>query len=244
MRSERYRQSMTTHIVAMGGGGFSSSEDYRATSLDRYIMSLTDATNPLVCFVPTASADDGLYVSRFINAYSSKVRTSVLTLWSGAADAIERMDEVDVFLVGGGNTLNMLALWSAHGIGQRFRSYVADPGRDVVLAGVSAGGAVWHEGCTTDSYGRGVSPLALGLGLVPGSFCPHYNTEAERAPQFKEFIDTNQLPGGWGVDDGAAIHYVDGEVEAFISEVEGASVHSLEPTENGVTIEKQDTRLL
>ena len=34
---------MTTHIVAMGGGGFSSSEDYRPPSLDRYILSLTDA---------------------------------------------------------------------------------------------------------------------------------------------------------------------------------------------------------
>ena len=71
--------------------------------------------------------------------------TSVLTLWSGAADAIARMDEVDVFLVGGGNTLNMLALWSAHGLGQRFRSYAQDSSRDVVLAGVSAGGAVWHD---------------------------------------------------------------------------------------------------
>lgn len=235
---------MTTHIVAMGGGGFSSSEGFRPTGLDRYILSLTDATNPLVCFVPTASADDGLYVSRFINAYSSKVRTSVLTLWSGAADAIARMDEVDVFLVGGGNTLNMLALWSAHGLGQRFRSYMKDTDRDVVLAGVSAGGAVWHEGCTTDSYGRGITALGLGLGLVPGSFCPHYDSEAERAPQFKEFVDTNQLPAGWGVDDGAAIHYIDGEVEAFVSERDGAAVHRLEPTENGVTIDKQETRVL
>ena len=235
---------MTTHIVAMGGGGFSSSEDYRPTSLDRYILSLTDATNPLVCFVPTASADDGLYVSRFINAYSSHVRTCVLTLWSGAADAIARMDDVDVFLVGGGNTLNMLALWSAHGLGNRFRSYAQDPSRDVVLAGVSAGGSVWHEGCTTDAYGSGISPLALGLGLVPGSFCPHYDSEADRAPQYKEFIDTSQLPSGYGVDDGAAIHYVDGQLEACVAERAGAGVHQLVQHENGVSVTDLDTKVL
>ncbi|MDO5629922.1 MAG: peptidase E [Mobilicoccus sp.] len=235
---------MTTHIVAMGGGGFSSSQDYGPTSLDHYILSLTDATDPLVCFVPTASADDGLYVSRFINAYSSRVRTSVLTLWNGAAEAVERMDEADVFVVGGGSTLNTLALWSAHGVGQKFRSYANDTSRSVVLAGVSAGGAVWHEGCTTDSYGRGISPLALGLALVPGSFCPHYDTEAERAPQYSEYIDTGQLPAGFGVDDGAAIHYVDGEVKGFVSERAGATVHRLEQTENGVEASEQETRLL
>lgn len=235
---------MTTHIVAMGGGGFSSSEGHRPTSLDRYILSLTDATNPLVCFVPTASADDGLYVSQFINAYSSHVRTSVLTLWSGAADAIARMEDADVVIVGGGNTLNTLALWSAHGIGQRFRSFTKDVDRDIVIAGVSAGAAVFHEGCTTDSYGNGIQPLALGLGLVPGSFCPHYDSEDDRAPAFKEYVDTSQLPAGWGVDDGAAIHYVDGQVEAFVAEREGAGVHRLEQTENGVTVTRQDTRLL
>ncbi|WP_168583020.1 Type 1 glutamine amidotransferase-like domain-containing protein [Gephyromycinifex aptenodytis] len=236
---------MSTHLVAMGGGGFSSSEGYAATSLDRYILSLTDATNPLVCFVPTASADDGIYVSRFINAYSPLgVRTCVLTLWSGAADAIARMEEVDVFVVGGGNTLNMLALWNAHGVSRRFRDLAADSSHDLVLAGVSAGGAIWHEGCTTDSFGSGVAALNHGLGVVPGSFCPHYDSEPERAPQFKEFIDTTQLPSGWGVDDGAALHYVDGKFADCVTEKEGASVYRVEQDENGATIAEQDTRLL
>lgn len=236
---------MSTHLVAMGGGGFSSSQGYAATSLDRYILSLTDATNPLVCFVPTASADDGLYVSRFINAFTQlHVRTSVLTLWSGATDAIARMDEVDVFLVGAGNTLNMLALWNAHGVARRFRDIAEDSSRDVVLAGVSAGGSIWHEACLTDSYGQGVSPLNHGLHIVPGSFCPHYDSETDRAPLYREYIDTNQLPGGWGVDDGAAIHYIDGEVSEFIAEKPGAGVNRLDQDENGVAVVEQEVRAL
>ncbi len=236
---------MTAHIVAMGGGGFSMSEDHRATDLDRYLLSLTDVANPMVCFVPTASADDGLYVSRFINAYSHLgTRTSVLTLWSGARDAIARMSEVDVFLIGGGNTVNLLALWRAHSVGKRLADLAADSDNNVVIGGIAAGGAALFEGCATDGFGGGVAPLPYGLGLVPGSFCPHYSSERQRAPQFGEFVDSSQLPSGWGVDDGAAIHAVDGAVESFVSERDDASVYRVDQDENGVKIARQQTRRL
>lgn len=43
-----------------------------------------------------------------MNAYShAHARTSVLTLWEGAA-ALSQLDEVDVFLVGGGNAVGMM----------------------------------------------------------------------------------------------------------------------------------------
>lgn len=236
---------MTTHIVAMGGGGFSTSEGYRATSLDRYILSLTDAASPLVCFVPTASADSGLYISRFTNAYSHlHARTCVLTLWEGAADSVDRMDDVDIFVVGGGNTFNMLALWNAHGVSHLFAERANDSGRDVVLAGLGAGGAVWHEACTTDSYGRGVTALNHGLGLVKGSFCPHYDSEAERAPQFSRFVDLGELPSGWGADNGAAIHYVDGKVEGFIAENDDVAIYRVEQDEEGVSTTRQTMTVL
>ncbi|MDO5697032.1 MAG: Type 1 glutamine amidotransferase-like domain-containing protein [Dermatophilus congolensis] len=232
---------MTTHIVATGGGGFSMAADHRATAADRYLLSLTDATNPLVCFVPTASADDGLYVSQFFNAYSAlSVRTSVLTLWSGAADAIKRMEEADIFVIGGGNTVNLLALWAAHGVGDKFKA-LADSGKSLVIGGMAAGAAAFFEGCATDGYGNGVAPLPFGLGLVPGSFCPHYSSEAQRAPQFKEYVDTSALPSGWGADDGAGIHFVDGKVEGYWSETDGAAVYRVEQDENGATVTRQET---
>lgn len=236
---------MTTHIVAMGGGGFSSSEGFTATSLDRYILSLTTATSPLVCFVPTASGDNGLYVSRFMNAYSrSRARTSVLTLWEGAAASLARLDEVDVFLVGGGNTVNMMALWAAHGVSRTLQAIAADPNRDVVLAGLGAGGSAWFEACTTDGYGNGIAPFPHGLGLVPGSFCPHFDGESERRPQFKEYVDTSQLPSGWGADNGAAMHFVDGVLEGCYAEREGAAVHRVQQTENGASITVEPMTLL
>ncbi|GAB78457.1 peptidase S51 family protein [Austwickia chelonae NBRC 105200] len=231
---------MTTHIVAMGGGGFSTSEGYTATGLDRYVLSLTSANNPLVCFVPTASGDNGLYVSRFMNAYSrSRARTSVLTLWEGAADSLARLDEVDVFLVGGGNTVNMMALWAAHGVSRKLQSIAADPSRDIVLAGMGAGGAAWFEACATDGYGTGVTPFPHGLGLVPGSFCPHFDGEAERRPRFTEYVDTGQLPAGWGADNGAGLHFVDGVLDGCYAERADATVYRVEQTENGARVTPQ-----
>lgn len=218
--------------------------DHQATAADRYLLSLTDATNPLVCFVPTASADDGLYVSRFMNAYNAlHVRTSVLTLWSGAADAIKRMEEADVFVIGGGNTVNLLALWAAHGVGDKFKA-LADSGKNLVIGGMAAGAAAFFEGCTTDGYGNGIAALPFGLGMVPGSFCPHYNSEPERAPQFKEYVDTSALPSGWGAEDGAGIHFIDGAADRFWSERAGATVYRVEQDENGATVTEQQTTAL
>ncbi|MBO3141361.1 Type 1 glutamine amidotransferase-like domain-containing protein [Dermatophilus congolensis] len=228
---------MSTHIVVSGGGGFSMSADHRASAADRFILSLTDKPNPLVCFVPTASGDNGLYISQFFNAYSGLgVRTSVLTLWTGAADSIARMDEADVFIIGGGNTVNLLALWSAHGVGDKLRSYTQDQGRDIVIAGNAAGAAALYEACATDGFGNGISALPFGLGLLPGSFCPHYNSEPDRAPRYQQLVDTCALPAGYAVDDAAGIHYLDGQVQSFWAERTGAGVYRVEPAENGARI--------
>lgn len=236
---------MTNHIVVTGGGGFSMAADHKASAGDRFLLSLADVKNPLVCFVPTASADDGLYVSQFFNAFSGLgVRTSVLTLWSGAADAVKRMDEADVFVIGGGNTVNLLALWRAHGVGDKLKSYINDPGRNVVIGGNAAGAGALYEASATDGFGNGIAPLPYGLGLVPGSFCSHYNSEPDRAPQYQEFVDTSALPPGYGADDGAGIHYADGKIQSFWTEREGAKVHRVDQVENGASVTTEDTQPL
>ncbi len=237
---------MTTHIVAMGGGGFSSSDGYAATALDRYILSLTDKPHPLVCFVPTAAGDNGIYVQRFMNAYtrSGALRTTILTVWEGVAESIDRMDEVDVFMVGGGSTVNLLALWTVHGINRKFIDMCNDPDRDVVIAGLAAGASVFHEASTTGSYGRGVQPYPHGMGILPGSFSPHYDRYPDRQAIYRAYVDDGVLPEGYGVDIGAAIHYVDGEIQAFVTERDNAKAYWVGQAEHGPISEAQEmTRL-
>ncbi len=230
---------MTAHIVAAGGGGFSMSASGAPTALDRYLLDLTGKSTPLVCFVPTASADDPTYVNRFLVAYGTLgIRPMVLTLWESARTSVERLALADVVLVGGGSTVNLVALWKAHGVDKVLKKIAATD--DKVLGGISAGASCWFTGCITDSFG-GTDPWKGGLGLVEGSFCPHYDGETDRAPRYVQAVSDGLLPAGYGADDGAAVHLRDGKVVEFLAERPGARVYrvhqSLEPSTSGVLVE-------
>lgn len=231
---------MTTHIVTMGGGGFSMTPDGAPTNLDRFLVELTGRNVPLVCFVPTASADDPNYIRKFLTAYGSLgVRTMVLTLWEDAAASVARLPRADLVVVGGGSTVNLLALWRAHGVDEALRERIADDS-DLVLAGLSAGANCWYSSCLTDSFGD-LRPLHDGLGVLPGSFCPHWDGESERQPFYTDAVVSGMLPGGYAADDGAALHWVDGDLRGAITERPGPRVlrfdPSNEPTSGGVSIQ-------
>ncbi len=232
---------MTTHILAMGGGGFSMSKTGAATPLDRYLLDLCPKRSPLVCFVPTASADSPAYINQFLNAYGVLgVRTMVLTLWQDAGRSIERLNDADVVIVGGGSTVNLMALWNIHGVSTLLRSMAKNPDRDIVLGGISAGASCWFQGCTTDTYGD-VRPWRGGCSIIEGSFSPHFSYEADRAPVFTQSIASGALPGGYGVDDGVGLHFVDGELTEVVAEEPGRQAlridPSNEPTTSGVVTE-------
>ena len=238
---------MTTHIVTLGGGGFSMSRDGSPTNLDRYLVELTGRRAPMVCFAPTASADDASYIRRFLTAYGSLgVRTMVLTLWTDAAASVARLPEADLVLVGAGSTANLLALWRVHGV-DRVLTEMISRERTTVLGGLSAGASCWYQGCVTDSFGD-VRSWPHGLGVLPGSFCPHWNGEAERQPVFTEAVANGLLPSGYAADDGAGLHWVDGQLRGAIAEREGARVArfaaSDEPASGGLVIEQLTPEVL
>src|SRR5882762_7319367 len=69
----------TPQIVALGGGGFSMERD--SSLLDDYVLSLTDAARPRVCFLPTASGDADHYVVRFYRRFSPSCDASHVSLF-------------------------------------------------------------------------------------------------------------------------------------------------------------------
>jgi dipeptidase E len=92
-----------------------------------------------------------------------------------------------------------------------------------VLAGISAGAICWFEACLTDSFGPQLEPLNDGLALLAGSACPHLSDEALRRSRYAQAIAAGQLPGGYGIEDGAALHFVGTELKAVVSEVSDRS---------------------
>lgn len=238
--------AMSAHFVTAGGGGFSMSANGAPTALDRYLLDLSGKASPLVCFIPTASADDPTYINRFLVAYGTLgVRPMVCTLWQSARTSVERLAEADVVIVGGGSTVNLVALWKAHKVDVAMAGLAARD--DVVLAGLSAGASCWYGGCITDSFG-GTDPWVGGLELLPGSFCPHFDGEAERAPRYVQAITYGDLPAGYGADDGAAVHWKDGVVVDHLAESVKPKVYRVEPSDqpgtSGVVVEPQAMTVL
>jgi dipeptidase E len=186
-------------IVALGGGGFSDASD---PALDELVLGLTGRQRPRVCFVPTASGDSEVYVTRFFDAFARRTEASWLPLFQRRDDDLRRVIlDQDLIYVGGGSTANLLAIWRAHGLDAVMREAWA---AGIVLAGISAGAICWFSHGVTDSFGAGLAALDNGLGLIEGSFCPHFDGEALRRPRFTELVAAG-LPGGWACDNGAAL---------------------------------------
>nr|MBA2294254.1 peptidase E [Actinomycetota bacterium] len=153
------------------------------------------------------------------------------------ADPAAHVAKQDVIYVSGGNTANALALWRVHGVDVALRDSWA---RGAVLGGWSAGANCWFENSVTDSFGPTLRALGGGLGLLEGSFCPHYDGEPERRPTYTRLVADGVLPPGYAADDDAALHFEGTELREVVSQREGARGYR-------VTVEGEeplDTRVL
>ena len=227
-------------IIAMGGGGFSMEPDNLA--LDRYVIEQTGVQRPKVCFLPQASGEARDYILNFYKAFESlDCRPSWLSLFQPHTADIEGfLMEQNVIYVGGGNTKSMLALWREW----KLDSILHQAGENgTVLAGISAGMNCWFEYSNTDSIpGQWIS--ISGLGYLKGSCSPHYDGEAQRRPSFQRMIGSGEIPDGIAFDDGAAGHYVDGELKQVVSSRPHAKGYRIEKVDGGARETVLETRYL
>jgi dipeptidase E len=181
------------HVVAMGG--------WHRCHLD-LMLDLTRAARPRLLFLATASADDPGRILAFHElAATLDCEPDHVRLFGIPDTPLERIARADAVLVSGGNTANMLAIWRVHGVD---RALGAAWERGAVLGGGSAGANCWFEASITDSFGPTLQPLHEGLGLLAGSFCPHYDGEPERPPTYTRLVADGTLPAGIACDDAAA----------------------------------------
>jgi peptidase E len=206
---------VSSQIFAMGGGGFSMEPENPL--LDDHLLSLVDSgRTPRVCFVPTASGDSEGYIARFMDAFGpDRAEASVLTLFKRTVQDLHAfVMSQDIIYVGGGNTANLLAIWRVHGLDVVLKEAYQS---GVIMAGVSAGMNCWFEASVTDSFeADGCGPLPDGIGLIPGSACPHYDGEALRRPRYRELVDAG-FPEGIAADDGVGLHYVGTDLQEVVT---------------------------
>jgi dipeptidase E len=228
----------TPQIVALGGGGFSMERD--SSLLDDYVLSLTGAARPRVCFLPTASGDADHYVVRFYRRFSPSCDASHLSLFrrdqgTGGVedDFATHLLAQDLIYVGGGNVVSMLGAWRAHGLDEVLRRAWR---KGVVLCGPSAGSLCWFEEALSAFHGPPRS--VRGLGLLPYSNCVHYDAEPARRTEYHRFVGDG-MRAGFAVEDGVALHFRRTRLKRVVSSRSDASAYRVEPLGDGVV----ETRL-
>jgi peptidase E len=226
----------------VGFGGRSVAAEGELSRLEKYVVELTGAAHPKVLYLPTPAADaDGGIVS-FHERWSGHAEPSHLKLF-GAPDAAlwrPRLLEQDIICVSGGNTANALAIWRVHGMDVALREAWE---RGIVLCGGSAGMICWFECSVTDSFGPALAPLRDGLGFLPGSACPHYDGEDRRRPVYQQLVAAG-FPGGFAVDEFAAIHFEGTTMKEAVTELAGHGAYRVELLADEVSETEVPARLL
>jgi dipeptidase E len=210
------------HIVGLGGAGDTPEQTDR---LHGYVLGLTGKDRPRLLIVPTAMAEADGVIAMYYERFALHTDPLVLRTFPWPPDDLRsRILDQDAIWVGGGNTANMLAIWRVHGIDVLLRE-AWDAG--LVLFGASAGMICWFEAGVTDSFGPQLEGLRDGLGLLPGSACPHYDGEELRRPRYRELI-AGGLPPGVAADDGVGLHFEGTELSEVVTCRPGAAAYHVD----------------
>ena len=226
--------------LILADGGWGTSKD--ALPLMRFFIGLTGKPNPKVCFLPTASGDSGESIVGFydvMNQLDCRPRHLRLFHPSRVRNFEEYLLDMDAIYVGGGNTLNMLAIWKAQGIDQVLHKAWK---KGIVLGGGSAGAICWfQQGCTDSRPGK-LTALE-GLGWLRGSHCPHFNLEKRRIA-FHELVLAGDLADGIACDEGVGLVFEGEKLTRVVSALPKARAWSVQRRDGRVETSPLDTEFL
>ena len=206
-------------IVGIGGGG-DTPEQSRA--LFRHVLSLTGKGQPRVLHVPTAVGDSSEGIVSFYERLGGLGELSHLRFFPYPPDGLRDFAlSFDAIHVSGGNTANALSVWRTHGFDKVLREAWE---RDVLLTGYSAGAICWFEASVTDSFGPQLAGMRDGLAFLPGSACPHYDTEELRRPRYAEIV-RDGFPAGLAIDDDVGLRFDGTELTEVVASRDGARAY-------------------
>jgi len=192
----------TRKLFAFGGGS--------DKVILNYIIRLTKKQNPKVCFLPTATGDSVVSIAGWYNLVEGlplqpHVMKVFIDSYSTKESFEEKLMRMDAVFVGGGNTLNMMAIWKSQGIDLTLRK-AYDAG--ILMCGASAGSLCWFEAGTTDSRPKALSKVEC-LGWIKHSHCPHYDAEQQRRPLYHSMILKKELSPGYACDNKSGVYFED-----------------------------------
>ncbi|HEV3026312.1 MAG TPA: peptidase E [Planctomycetota bacterium] len=225
-------------IFAVGG----SKTSKEAVPLMKAFLELTGKANPKVCLLPTASGDSAESIVTYydiMNQLECRPRHLRLFQPSRVDDFEKYLMDMDAIYVGGGNTLNMLAIWKEQGIDKILRKAWE---KGIVLGGESAGAICWfRQGCTDSRPGK-LTALD-GLGWLPGSACPHFSDE-KRRKAYQDMLLAGELQDGIACEDGVAVLYEGEKLVRIVNSVPKARAYRVRRQEGNIEMSALEPEFL
>lgn len=229
---------MSKKIVAIGGGengrmrADGTRYPYELANQDKEIIRLTEKETPNFLFLAhaqPAKKQDGYFrvmTDIYGKLYGCQCRHLKSDQLTDTSYVKALIDWADIIYEGGGNTLDMIALWKETGFDAILRQAWID---GKVMCGVSAGANCWFKECSSDSliikYGDQQPLIRMEcLGFVDGFFIPHCDEEGrlESAKELLKSSDTVAL----AMSNCTAIEMI---VDRYRLMTSDASYHNIEP---------------
>ena len=153
---------MSKKIVAIGGGKNGRKNDngtydpYETGPMDQEIIKLTGKEKPNFLFIAHSQlqsfeAQDKYFITMkniYEGKYGCKCKHLRNDYLQDSSKVSELIEWADIIYEGGGNTLDMIALWRQTGFDKVLRKAWED---GKVMCGVSAGANCWFKECSSDS---------------------------------------------------------------------------------------------
>ncbi|ASU32308.1 Type 1 glutamine amidotransferase-like domain-containing protein [Mucilaginibacter xinganensis] len=210
-----------------------------------YLIKLTGKDKPKVCFLPTASGDSQAYINYWMeSAKKLSIEPFVQRVFIESASQKVSFEEsllgMDAILVPGGNTLDMMALWKAHGIDKVLKKAWE---KGIVLTGSSAGTICWfHEGLS-DSRPIALSKVEC-LGFLKGSISPHYHSSKTRASVYQEMVLKGEMKPGYGLDENAGLYFENEKIAKVLAGDSKSKVYKVTVENGAITEQVMETEII
>lgn len=188
----------------IGGHDFDLKSSYIATVL----LSLTSKLKPSILLFPIASMDNERVINNFFKEYDGlnfSCDVVKLTMKPDLDDIILKAKQSDIVFFTGGNTIKCLDFLHRNGYDKLIYELA---NLDLIIAGVSAGANILCSFGLADAYSYKDNDsfynykIQKGLGILPFSFCPHFNL-GDRILYFKDMLSTDEA---YALDENCAIY--------------------------------------
>lgn len=235
-------QPVTRKIFAVSYGCLFGA-DQQCLLMHHLLERVIGKTNPRICFLAAASGDD----RRAIAFWYERMQKFVCVprhqrVFINSPDYPDWDSEIlaaDAVFVGGGNTLNMIAIFRAQGLDLVLRRAWE---KGVVMSGESAGANCWFQTCSTDSRPGRLS-VTDGLGFLPGSMVPHFDNRGRKESTL-QFVKEGELGDGYAADDGVAFTFEDDRLTDIVKNRPEARAFRLTRNNGAPLLSPLDAKLL